>query len=165
MSEVKTRKVHTPEFKAKVGLEALRGVKPDHGFSLGSLRLCSIMRGFRLCSLRWLALLTRRIVLTSSAVVAEDLIRFIQELGFSRRRFARIPVGMEFHRTNSICCLYQSRGRRGLQAEDCVVAFVVDERLRHDFYGDLKALFSENRFAACITPPPAPFRNGGYRAG
>jgi transposase-like protein len=27
MSEVKTRKVHTPEFKAKVGLEALRGVK------------------------------------------------------------------------------------------------------------------------------------------
>ena len=27
MSEVKTRKVHTPEFKAQVGLEALRGVK------------------------------------------------------------------------------------------------------------------------------------------
>ena len=27
MSEVKTRKVHTPEFKAKVGLEALRGLK------------------------------------------------------------------------------------------------------------------------------------------
>jgi transposase-like protein len=27
MSEAKTRKVHTPEFKAKVGLEALRGVK------------------------------------------------------------------------------------------------------------------------------------------
>lgn len=27
MSEVKTRKVHTPEFKAKVGLEALRGMK------------------------------------------------------------------------------------------------------------------------------------------
>lgn len=27
MSEVKKRKVHTPEFKAKVGLEALRGVK------------------------------------------------------------------------------------------------------------------------------------------
>ena len=27
MSEVKTRKVHTAEFKAKVGLEALRGVK------------------------------------------------------------------------------------------------------------------------------------------
>jgi len=27
MSEVKTRKVHTPEFKAKVGLEALRAVK------------------------------------------------------------------------------------------------------------------------------------------
>jgi transposase-like protein len=27
MSTVTTRKVHTPEFKAKVGLEALRGVK------------------------------------------------------------------------------------------------------------------------------------------
>ena len=27
MSEVKKRKVHTPEFKAKVGLEALRGAK------------------------------------------------------------------------------------------------------------------------------------------
>ena len=27
MSEPKKRKVHTPEFKAKVGLEALRGVK------------------------------------------------------------------------------------------------------------------------------------------
>ncbi|MDP2832842.1 MAG: IS3 family transposase, partial [Pseudomonadota bacterium] len=27
MSEAKTRKVHVPEFKAKVGLEALRGVK------------------------------------------------------------------------------------------------------------------------------------------
>ena len=27
MSEAKKRKVHTPEFKAKVGLEALRGVK------------------------------------------------------------------------------------------------------------------------------------------
>jgi transposase len=27
MSETKTRKVHTPEFKAKVGLEAVRGVK------------------------------------------------------------------------------------------------------------------------------------------
>jgi transposase-like protein len=27
MSEKKTRKVHTPEFKAKVGLEALRGQK------------------------------------------------------------------------------------------------------------------------------------------
>jgi len=27
MSEVKKRKVHTPEFKAKVGLEAVRGVK------------------------------------------------------------------------------------------------------------------------------------------
>ena len=27
MSEVKTRKVHTPEFKAKVGLEGVRGVK------------------------------------------------------------------------------------------------------------------------------------------
>ena len=27
MSETKKRKVHTPEFKAKVGLEALRGVK------------------------------------------------------------------------------------------------------------------------------------------
>ena len=27
MSEVKTRKVHTAEFKAKVGLEALRGVR------------------------------------------------------------------------------------------------------------------------------------------
>jgi transposase-like protein len=27
MSERKKRKVHTPEFKAKVGLEALRGVK------------------------------------------------------------------------------------------------------------------------------------------
>ena len=27
MSEVKTRKVHTPEFKAKMGLEALRGLK------------------------------------------------------------------------------------------------------------------------------------------
>lgn len=27
MSEVKTLKVHTPEFKAKVGLEALRGIK------------------------------------------------------------------------------------------------------------------------------------------
>jgi transposase len=27
MSESKKRKVHTPEFKAKVGLEALRGVK------------------------------------------------------------------------------------------------------------------------------------------
>ena len=27
MSEAKTGKVHTPEFKAKVGLEALRGVK------------------------------------------------------------------------------------------------------------------------------------------
>ena len=27
MSEAKERKVHTPEFKAKVGLEALRGVK------------------------------------------------------------------------------------------------------------------------------------------
>ncbi|MDP4029168.1 MAG: IS3 family transposase, partial [Gallionella sp.] len=27
MSEAKKRKTHTPEFKAKVGLEALRGVK------------------------------------------------------------------------------------------------------------------------------------------
>jgi len=27
MSETKKRKVHLPEFKAKVGLEALRGVK------------------------------------------------------------------------------------------------------------------------------------------
>ncbi|MDP2828686.1 MAG: IS3 family transposase, partial [Sulfuricellaceae bacterium] len=27
MSEAKKRKVHVPEFKAKVGLEALRGVK------------------------------------------------------------------------------------------------------------------------------------------
>lgn len=27
MSEAKKRKVHTPEFKAKVGLEALRGLK------------------------------------------------------------------------------------------------------------------------------------------
>jgi transposase len=27
MSETKKRKIHTPEFKAKVGLEALRGVK------------------------------------------------------------------------------------------------------------------------------------------
>jgi len=27
MSEAKKRKVHTPDFKAKVGLEALRGVK------------------------------------------------------------------------------------------------------------------------------------------
>ena len=27
MSEAKKRKVHTPEFKAKVGLEALRGTK------------------------------------------------------------------------------------------------------------------------------------------
>lgn len=27
MSEVKKRQVHTPEFKAKVGLEAVRGVK------------------------------------------------------------------------------------------------------------------------------------------
>jgi len=27
MSEAKKRKVHTPEFKAKVGLEAVRGVK------------------------------------------------------------------------------------------------------------------------------------------
>ncbi len=27
MREAKKRKVHTPEFKAKVGLEALRGVK------------------------------------------------------------------------------------------------------------------------------------------
>lgn len=27
MSEIKKRKIHTPEFKAKVGLEALRGVK------------------------------------------------------------------------------------------------------------------------------------------
>ena len=27
MSETKKRKVHTPEFKAKIGLEALRGVK------------------------------------------------------------------------------------------------------------------------------------------
>ena len=27
MGEAKRRKVHTPEFKAKVGLEALRGVK------------------------------------------------------------------------------------------------------------------------------------------
>jgi len=27
MSEIKKRKSHTPEFKAKVGLEALRGVK------------------------------------------------------------------------------------------------------------------------------------------
>ena len=27
MSEAKKRKMHTPEFKAKVGLEALRGVK------------------------------------------------------------------------------------------------------------------------------------------
>lgn len=27
MSEPKKRKVHTPEFKAKIGLEALRGVK------------------------------------------------------------------------------------------------------------------------------------------
>jgi transposase len=27
MSDTKTRKVHTPEFKAKVGLEALRGVR------------------------------------------------------------------------------------------------------------------------------------------
>ena len=27
MSEAKKRKVHTPEFKAKVGLEALRGMK------------------------------------------------------------------------------------------------------------------------------------------
>jgi len=27
MSEAKKRRVHTPEFKAKVGLEALRGVK------------------------------------------------------------------------------------------------------------------------------------------
>ncbi|MCP5248997.1 MAG: transposase [Candidatus Accumulibacter sp.] len=27
MSEATTRKVHTPEFKAKVGLEAVRGVK------------------------------------------------------------------------------------------------------------------------------------------
>jgi transposase len=27
MSEVKKRQVHSPEFKAKVGLEALRGVK------------------------------------------------------------------------------------------------------------------------------------------
>ena len=37
MSETKKRKVHLPEFKAKVGLEALRGVKTineiaqDHG--------------------------------------------------------------------------------------------------------------------------------------
>ena len=27
MSEVKKRQVHSPEFKAKVGLEAVRGVK------------------------------------------------------------------------------------------------------------------------------------------
>ncbi len=27
MTETKKRKVHTPEFKAKVGLEALRGMK------------------------------------------------------------------------------------------------------------------------------------------
>ena len=27
MSEVKKRKIHTPEFKAKLGLEALRGMK------------------------------------------------------------------------------------------------------------------------------------------
>ena len=37
MSEAKKRKVHTPEFKAKVGLEALRGmttineIGPAHG--------------------------------------------------------------------------------------------------------------------------------------
>ena len=30
MSEPKKRKVHTPEFKAKVGLEALRGVKTNN---------------------------------------------------------------------------------------------------------------------------------------
>ncbi len=27
MGDAKRRKIHTPEFKAKVGLEALRGVK------------------------------------------------------------------------------------------------------------------------------------------
>ena len=30
MSEIKRRKVHTPEFKAKLGLEALSGVKTIH---------------------------------------------------------------------------------------------------------------------------------------
>ena len=30
MSEVKKRKFHSPEFKAKVGLEALRGVKTNN---------------------------------------------------------------------------------------------------------------------------------------
>ena len=32
MSEAKKRKVHTPEFNAKVGLEALRGVKTINQF-------------------------------------------------------------------------------------------------------------------------------------
>ena len=32
MSETKKRKVHTPEFNAKVGLEALRGVKTINQF-------------------------------------------------------------------------------------------------------------------------------------
>ena len=31
MSEAKKRKVHTPEFKSKVGLEALRGVQTING--------------------------------------------------------------------------------------------------------------------------------------
>lgn len=36
MSEVKTRKVHTPEFKAKVGLDALRGLKTIHEIDFGT---------------------------------------------------------------------------------------------------------------------------------
>ena len=35
MSEVTTRKVHTPEFKAKVGLEALRGLKTINEIPVG----------------------------------------------------------------------------------------------------------------------------------
>ena len=37
MSEAKKRKVHSPEFKAKVGLEALRGVKTIN--EIGKLKM------------------------------------------------------------------------------------------------------------------------------
>jgi len=37
MSEVKTRKVHTPEFKAKVGLDALRGLKTINEIDFGDI--------------------------------------------------------------------------------------------------------------------------------
>ena len=36
MSETKRRKLHTPEFKAKLGLEALSGVKTIHQIAQGN---------------------------------------------------------------------------------------------------------------------------------